>query len=131
MDPQDPQVRLGLLVTEKVVRMMAQLQKSPQDRKNLWFFIVPSKENVYHNYLTSRQVILPSSYECAVHYERQITAWLKGIITANGFRFIDVFPPLQLAADQGVLVYHTSSDAHPNITGNRIIAQTLANALKQ
>jgi hypothetical protein len=107
------------------------LQKSPQDRENLWFFIVPSKENVYYHYLSSQQVTLPPAYGCAVHYERQITAWLKRIITANGFRFIDVFPPLQLAADQGVLLYHASSDAHPNITGNRIIAQTLADALKQ
>jgi hypothetical protein len=131
MDPQNPQVRLGLLVTKKVLELMAQLPDVRKDRQSILVFITPTKENVYYKYLTGRKVALPPQFECAVYYEREITRWLRHIITANGFTFIDVFPPMEQAANQGVLLYHASSDAHPNSAGNAIIAQTLADALKQ
>lgn len=131
MDPGDPKIRLGLLATQRVVEMMAQLQKSPQDKDSLRFIILPTKENVYYHYLKSQKVTLPPQYECAVHYEREITRWLRNLITANGFRFIDVFPRMEQAANQGALLYHASSDAHPNIAGNQLIAQILAEALQK
>lgn len=131
MDPQSPQVRLGLLITKKMVELMAQLPDLQKNQQSVLFFITPTKENVYYNYLTSQKVTLPPQFECAVYYEREISRWLQHIITANGFRFIDVFPRMEQAANQGVLLYQTSSDAHPDIAGNRVIAQTLADALKQ
>jgi hypothetical protein len=85
----------------------------------------------FYRYLKSQNVSLPPQYECAVHYEREITRWLHNLITANGFRFIDVFPRMEQAANQGGLLYHASSDAHPNIAGNQLIAQILAEALKK
>ncbi len=130
LDPRDPKVRLGLLVTQKAVEMMSQLVKSPREHANLWFFIVPTKENVYYHYLKSRNVTLPPTYECAVQDERQVTRWLHHLINANGFRYIDVFPRMEQAANRGVLLYQPSSDAHPNIAGYRLIAQTVAEALK-
>ena len=66
-----------------------------------------------------------------MHYEREITRWLHNLITANGFRFMDVFPWMEPAASQEALLYHASSDAHPNIAGNQIIAQILAEALQK
>jgi hypothetical protein len=131
MDPHNPPVRLGLLVTKRVIEMMAQIPEIQKNRDNVLFFITPTKENVYQNYLTSLKVTLPPQFVCAVHYEREITRWLHHIITANGFRFIDVFPAMEQAANRGVLLYQTSSDAHPDSAGNAIIAQTLAAALKQ
>lgn len=131
MNPKNPRVRLGLLVTKKIVEMMAQLPDLKQNRDRVLFFITPSKENVYYNCLSCKKLTLPPQFECAVYYEREISRWLQHIITANGFRFIDVFPRMEQAANQGVLLYHASSDGHPNIAGNRIIAQTLADALKQ
>ncbi len=131
LDPQNPQVRLGLLVTKKVLELMAQFPDAQKDRQNLLFFITPTKENVYYNYLTSRKIALPPQFECAVYYEREISRWLQKSITAKGFRFIDVFPQMEQAANQGVILYHVSSDAHPNIAGNRVIAQALAEALKK
>lgn len=131
LDPNDPEVRLGLLVTKKVIELMAQLPDLQNNKDSVLFFITPSKENVYYNYLKDRKVTLPPQFECAVHYEREISRWLQQIITASGFRFIDVFPQMEQAANRGVMLYHASSDAHPNIAGNRVIAQTLAEALKQ
>jgi len=131
MDPQNPQVRMGLLVTKKVLELMAQLPDVQKKRQSILVFITPTKENVYYNYLTSRKIALPPQFECAVYYEREITRWLRHIITANGFTFIDVFPPMEQAANRGELLYHSSSDAHPNIAGNRVIAQALADALMQ
>lgn len=130
MNPQNPQVRLGLLVTKKVLELMAQLPELQPNRQSLLFTIIPTKENVYYRYLTSHKVVLPPQFECAVYYEREISRWLQKIITANGFRFIEVFPRMQEAADRGILLYQASSDAHPNIAGYKIIAQALADALK-
>jgi hypothetical protein len=131
MDPHNPQVRLGLLVTKKVIELMAQIPDVRKNRHDVLFYITPTKENVYYNYWTSHKLALPPQFECAVYYEREIGRWLQQIITANGFRFIDVFPQTEQAANQGILFYHASSDAHPNIAGNRVIAQALAEALKQ
>jgi hypothetical protein len=130
MNPHDPQVRLGLLVTEKIIGMMAQGPAGRENRRSVRFVIMPTKENVYYDYLTSKKVTLPPRFECAVHYERQITRWLQQVITAKGFRFIDVYTPMVEAANRGTMLYHASSDAHPNIIGNRLVAQTLAQALK-
>lgn len=131
MNPQNPQVRLGLLVTQRVIELMAQLPELRNNRQSLLFYITPTKENVYYNYLTSRNVKVPPEFECAVYYEREISRWLQHIITANGFRFIDVFPRMEQAVNQGIPLYQASSGAHPNIAGYGIIAQTLADALRQ
>lgn len=131
MDPRNPQVRLGLLITKKVVELMAQLPDLQKNRKSVLFFITPTKANVYYNYLTSRKVTLPPQFDCAVYYEREISRWLQHVIMGNGFQFIDVFPRMEQAANRGVLLYPTSSDGHPNIAGNKIIAQVIADALKQ
>jgi hypothetical protein len=131
MNPHNPQVRQGLLVTKKVIELMAQLPGPRKNPASVLFFITPSKENVYYNYLTTRKVALPPQFECAVFYERQISRWLHDIIAANGFRFIDVLPPMEEAVNRGVRLYPASSDDHPNIAGNTVIAQALADALKQ
>jgi hypothetical protein len=131
MDPQNPQVRLGLLITKKVLELMTQLPEVRKKRQSLLFFITPTKENVYYNYFMSQKVALPPQFEVAVYYEREVSRWLQQNITANGFRFVDVLPPMQQAASRGVALYHASSDAHPNSAGNRIIAEALADALKE
>jgi len=131
MNPHNTQVRQGLLVTKKVIELMAQLPGAQKNPDRVLFFITPSKENVYYNYLTTQKAALPPQFECAVFYEREISRWLRRIITANGFRFIDVLPPMEQAVNRGVRLYHASSDDHPNIAGNKVIAQALADALKQ
>lgn len=131
LDPQNSQVRLGLLVTKRVIELMAQLPSLKRHHDKVLIFITPTKENVYYHYLASRKVTLPPEFGCAVYYEREISRWLQKIITANGFRFIDVFPQMEQAANRGILLYHTTGDGHPNIAGNRVIAQALAEALKE
>lgn len=63
-------VRLGLLVTKLVIELMAQLPGVRENWKNLLVFITPTKENVYYNNLTSRNVALPPEFACTVFYER-------------------------------------------------------------
>jgi hypothetical protein len=130
MDPQYPQVRQGLLVTKKIMEMIGRMLQGQNNQGSLLFFITPSKENVYYDYLTGRKVALPPQFECAVHYERQITRWLQQVITANGFKYVDVYPRMVEAANRGMMLYHATSDVHPNITGYGIIAQTLADAIR-
>lgn len=127
LDLRDARVRQGLLITKKIVEMLGGLQKNKDD---LLFTIIPTKEYVYYDFLKSRNVILTPEFECAVHYEREITGWLINLITANGFPVVDVLPALKDAAAEGGMLYHSSSDAHPHVAGNRVIATTLLNALK-
>jgi hypothetical protein len=44
---------------------------------------------------------------------------------------VDFLPPLFQAAAAGQALYHSSSDAHTNVAGNRIIAATLDRARHQ
>ena len=120
-------VRTGLLITRKIIEKMADLQIP---KKDLLFIMIPTKENIYYQFLRDRKVVLPAEYECAVHYERVIGSWLQQVITQNGFTCLDVFPPLEKAARQGNLPYHSSSDAHLNARGNRLVAETLYQALR-
>lgn len=126
LDPQDDRVRTGLLITQKTIELLA-AQARPKN--GLIFTFIPTKENVYYDFLKEKMVPLPAEYECAVRYEREITMWLGKVITANGGRLVDLLPPLAQAAAAGQALYHSSSDAHTNGAGNRIIAATLARTL--
>lgn len=127
LDLRSEDVRTGLLITRKIIEMMGDLKIA---KKDLLVIIIPTKENVYYQSLRDRNAVLPDDYECAVHYEKEIGRWLQQIITQNGFTFLDVFPPLEEAARQGNLLYHSSSDAHLNARGNRLVAEALYQALR-
>lgn len=128
LHPQDRRVRGGLLITRKIIELMGGVQK---DNKGLLLTIIPTKENVYYEFLKGKNAALPPEYECAVYYERAITRWLIDVITANGIPFQDLLPAMQAAAAQGARLYPASTDAHPNAAGNRVIATVLAQALQE
>ena len=127
LDLRAEDVRTGLLITRKIIEKMGDL-KIP--KKDLLVIMIPTKENVYYQFLSDQNTVLPAEYECAVHYEREIGRWLQQVITQNGFTFLDVFPPLEKSARQGNLLYHSSSDAHLNARGNRLVADALYQALR-
>ena len=127
LDLQDNRVRRGLLITKKIIELLSTEQRGNHD---LLFTILPTKENVYYNFLKSKNIALPNEFECCVHYEREISRWLNNVIKSNGFGFIDVFPPLEKGATDGVLLYNHLSDCHLNAEGSRIVAKTICNALK-
>ena len=127
LDLRAEDVRTGLLITRKIIEKMGDL-KIP--KRDLLIIMIPTKENVYYQFLSDQNTVLPAEYECAVHYEREIGRWLQQVITQNGFTFLDVFPPLEKSARQGNLLYHSSSDAHLNARGNRLVADALYQALR-
>lgn len=127
MDLHDPKVRQGILVTRRIIELMA--RSYPPDA--LLFVFLPTKEAVYDNYLKNEKVSLPPEYICCVHYEKAITQWLSRAVTGAGFQVVDVFPALEKAALQGKLVYHSSGDAHLNAAGARIVASCLGKALEE
>lgn len=126
IDLQYPKVRQGLVVTRRIIELMGE---KPY-KNELLFTFIPTKEAVYYKYLKKKKVSLPAEYECLVHYEKAITAWLAKAITAGGLQVVDVFPALEKAALQGKLLYHFSSDAHLNVAGSRLVASSLAQALE-
>lgn len=126
LDLQEERVRTGLLITRKTIELEA-AQGQPQD--GLIFAFIPTKENVYYDFLKDHKIALPVEYECSVHYERAITRWLSRVITAQGGRSLDLLPSLAQAAATGRALYHASSDAHTNVAGNQVIAAALARTL--
>jgi hypothetical protein len=126
LDPKDQRVRTGLLITKKILELLVGQAKSPDE---LILTFIPTKENVYYDFLKGKMVTLPGTFECSVHYERQIARWLSGVITSSGGRVVDLLTPLAQAAAAGGALYHDSTDAHPNAAGNWVIAETLARAL--
>jgi len=126
-DLHDPRVRSGLLITKRIIELLSLEQRGQPD---LLFTIIPTKENVYYEFLKKKNITLPNEFECAVHYEREISQWLTEIITANGVGFVNVFPPLAESAADGTLLYQQLSDCHLNRAGNRIVATALGKALK-
>ena len=126
LDLQDERVRTGLLITRKTIELM-RAQARPRDE--LIFAFIPTKENVYYDFLKDHKIALAVEYECSVHYERAITRWLSQVITAQGGRSLDLLPSLSQATATGQALYHASSDAHTNVAGNRIIAEALARSV--
>ena len=126
LDLKDERVRIGLLLTKRIIELMAE---SVKGKNELTFIFIPTKENVYYDFLRDKKIALPAEYECLVHYEREITKWLSKIITANGLGLVDIFPPLTKAVAEGEVLYHHSSDGHANAVGNRIIATSISRAL--
>ncbi len=125
IDFHDPRVRQGILITRRIIELMA--RDNPSDA--LLFIFIPTKEAVYYNYLKSQKVPLPPEFTCCVHYEKEAAAWLTRAISAAGFQVVDVFPALEHAALRGKMLYHSYSDSHLNAAGANIVATCLATAL--
>lgn len=127
LDLKNDKVKCGLKITTRIIKLIGEKY---QNRRDFLFVIIPTKESVYYNYFKERKVAVPSEYECEVHYERIISARLSEILSSCGFQYVDTYPELEKAAARGVLLYHKSSDDHPNATGYELISTQIYEAIK-
>ena len=129
IDQQSPNVREGMRITFELLKEMNELCK----RNNIQFVVVviPAKEMVFASYFQSN-ASLPLS-----DVVNQLLA-NEGLAREKTFRFltdsnipyVDALPALTAsAADE--LYARTANDIHPNKNGYRVIAQAVAQRLKQ
>lgn len=126
----DEKVQRGMLTTKRVIELIKAYLQEEKRNTQVIFIILPSKENVYYNFLKDHNVSLPPNFECSVYYERKIAKWLQGVIEDNGLQFIDIFPSLELSANNRKLLYHSSSDSHLNALGCRKVARAIYDNLR-
>ncbi|MCE5335083.1 MAG: hypothetical protein LLG06_10920, partial [Desulfobacteraceae bacterium] len=126
LDLRHDHIRCGCKIIRRILALMAQKQNA---REELLFVIIPTRENIYHKRLKRDGIELPPSFECQVHYEREISRFIAGELRKNGFRFIDVQPQMEEAALQNRTIYPRSGDHHPSAAGYALIAAQIYKAL--
>ena len=91
--------------------------------------LIPTKESVYWE-LASERLSGPGRDEVSrvVHAETAVREHLVHFLSRNEMTYVDPLPQMRSAAHQERL-YLANIDGHPNGTGYRIIAETIAEML--
>ena len=93
------------------------------------YLLIPTKESVYWE-LASERLSGPGRDEVSrvVHAETAVREHLVHFLSRNEMTYVDPLPQMRSAAHQERL-YLANIDGHPNGTGYRIIAETIAEML--
>ena len=95
---------------------------------HLTILLIPTKELVYSSMLTSDQLI--DTYKHLVENEVGVKTRLEVFFKEHQIEYVDPLPELRKAAEDQQ-IYPVNDDGHPNKNGYHIIAQAVANHLRQ
>ena len=129
IDQQSPNVREGMRITFELLKEMNELCK----RNNIQFVVVviPAKEMVFASYFQSNGSLpLSDVVNQLLANEGLAREKTFRFLTDSNIPYVDALPALTAsAADE--LYARTANDIHPNKNGYRVIAQAVAQRLKQ
>ena len=96
------------------------------DGGQLVLAFIPTKEEVYYQYLLDRAVELPQSYLDLMSNTLTIKGDLTEFASQLGSCVLDTTPVLSGAASQGLQIYFHDNDGHPAGPGHEVMAGYLA-----
>lgn len=124
-----PAVRAGYDIMQDVARRITTLARANQIQ--VVFTVIPTKELAFAKRI-QRDAIAPNEeYVKLVKMEQENIEKLAGSIRRiQGAQYVDVVSPLQTAALGKGALYPTNENGHPSAAGYKVIADTLAPAIK-
>jgi SGNH hydrolase-like domain, acetyltransferase AlgX len=129
LDQQDPNVREGMRLTERLLQDMNTLCAT----KGAQFIVavIPTKETVFARYIEHNpKLAMNETLDKVIVNERLARQALFASLEQNKIPFIDLLPALESASEKKK-IYNGPSDMHPNKDGYRVIGETIAEQLKK
>jgi hypothetical protein len=122
-----PTIRAAVDVTNEIISTLA--AEVEADGGELVLAYIPTKEEVFFDYLLGRDVELSQSYLDLISNTEIIKRELTNFVNQLGLCILDTTPALSQAADQGVQIYFHDNDGHPAVPGHAVIGEYLATGL--
>jgi hypothetical protein len=123
-----PKAKEGMNITQHMLQRI--LAASRQMNTRVVLLVIPSKQNVYFEYLHAAGYRLPQFFAESVEAERAYSTRLISFVTKQGGTGISAFERLTSLVDQGLEIYPVDDDSHPKSIGYLQYAKTLASVLR-
>ena len=129
LDQDNPNVREGMRISFELMRQMNEICQ--QNHVQFMVVVIPTKETVFSEYLEhNSKVPLDDVIDKLIVSERSARSQMFEFLTQNNIPYVDTLPALEKSVGQG-LYARTAGDMHPGKNGYRVIAEAVADRLKQ
>jgi hypothetical protein len=119
----------GLEITK---HLLAQITQSAKQKDIVpILLLLPSKQNIYLDYLLASGYELPPNFTESVKQEKGFTLDLLKFASNSGFVAVSAFNHLMALRKLGHALYPVDDDSHPDALGYEAYAQTLADAINK
>ncbi len=129
LDQENPNVREGMRITFELLKEMKEL--CDQNQIQFLVVVIPTKEMVFSDYLEHNSNLpLDDVIDKLIANERIAEAQTFRFMTGNNIPYVSPLSALKASIGQG-LYYAGATDMHPNRNGYHVIAEAVAEYLKQ
>jgi hypothetical protein len=129
LDEENPNVREGMRITFELLKEMNEICQ--QNHMQFLVVVIPTKEMVFSDYLEHDEKLpLDDVIDKLLVNERLALAQTFKFMTDNNIPYVDSLPALKRSRGEG-LYASSAGDMHPNKNGYRVIAEAVAEHLKQ
>jgi len=129
LDQENPSVREGMRITFELLKETNEICQ--QNHVHLLVLVIPTKEMVFSDYLEhDSKLPLNEDIDHLLVNERLARAQTFKFMTDAGISYVDSLQALKRSVAQG-LYAKSAGDMHPNKNGYRVIAEAVAERLKQ
>lgn len=92
-----------------------------------WLLYLPVNNRTYHGLWRAENNL---TAEARNWTPNQLPDLIRSLCEERGIRFVDAYPALRTAAEQGTLVYNPIFDTHLNTEGSQVVGKLLAKTLQ-
>ena len=129
LNQDDPNVREGMRITFELLRQMNEICK--ENKVQFLVVVIPTKETVFSHYLEHNpKIVLDDVLDKLITDERIARQQTFQFMTGHNIDYVDPLPALQRSVGQE-LYARTAADMHPGKNGYHVIAEAVAEHLKQ
>jgi len=129
LDQENPSVREGMRITFELLKEMNETCR--QNHIQFVVVVIPTKEMVFSDYLEHNPKIpLDDVIDKLLVNERSALQQTFKFLTDSNIAYVDPLPILKRSVSEG-LYASSAGDMHPNKNGYHVIAEAVADALKQ
>jgi hypothetical protein len=129
LDQDDPNIREGMRITFELLKQMNDTCK--QNNIEFMVVVIPVKEEVFSEYLEHNpKVPLDDVIDKLLVNDRAARQKLFQFLSDSHIPYVDPLPELKSHVGEG-LYARSAGDMHPGRNGYRVIAESIAEAMKQ
>ena len=129
LDQENPKVREGMRITFELLKEMN--QTCQQNHIQFVVVVIPTKEMAFSEYLEHNSKIpLDDVIDELLVNERSALQQTFKFLTDSNIAYVDPLPALKRSIGEG-LYASSAGDMHPNKNGYHVIAEAVADSLKQ